>query len=211
MRTTDSGFPSPVPFASLAARWRIIHAPTLRCSSGGQKKQLQDGRIRNRATFVHGTGMTQAVWTIVAFRDTPWTSHLLSPLFAQSHSNSSYSKTVDVPQAEIHRGGYSLPRRSGGSNVAVDTEKRKGERVCTALPVALGGRAGVTRDVSASGVFFEMDTLCAVGSPVRFTVEVATPARKLILNCEGDVLRTEARDNGTGLAVRITEWTMRFS
>ena len=83
--------------------------------------------------------------------------------------------------------------------------------MCTALPVALGGATGVTRDVSASGVFFETDILCAVGSLVRFTVEVATPARKVILNCEGDVVRTEARDTGTGLAVRITNWVMRFA
>jgi PilZ domain len=95
--------------------------------------------------------------------------------------------------------------------VVVDREKRKGERVCTALPVALGGTTGVTRDVSTSGVFFEIDVLCAVGSLVRFTVEVATPARKMILNCEGDVVRTEPRDTGTGLAVRVTNWVMRFA
>jgi hypothetical protein len=95
--------------------------------------------------------------------------------------------------------------------VVAGIEKRKGERVCTALPVALGGTMGVTRDVSASGVFFEMDTLFAVGSLVRFTVEVATPARKMILNCEGDVVRTEARDTGIGLAVRITDLVMRFA
>lgn len=93
----------------------------------------------------------------------------------------------------------------------VDKEQRKGERVCTALPVALGGTMGVTRDVSASGVFFEMDIMCAVGSLVRFTVEVATPSRKVILNCEGDVVRTEARDTGMGLAVRITDTVMRFA
>jgi hypothetical protein len=95
--------------------------------------------------------------------------------------------------------------------MVVDREKRKGERVCTALPVAVGGTTGVTRDVSATGVFFEMDILCAVGSLVRFTVEVATPARKLILNCEGDVVRTEAHDTRMGLAVRITDSVMRFA
>jgi len=54
-----------------------------------------------------------------------------------------------------------------------------------------------------------MDILCAVGSLVRFSVEVATPARTLIVNCEGDVVRTEARDAGMGLAVRITDWVIR--
>ena len=38
--------------------------------------------------------------------------------------------------------------------------------MCTALPVALGGTTGVTRDVSASGVFFEMDH--PVIGPARF-------------------------------------------
>jgi hypothetical protein len=95
--------------------------------------------------------------------------------------------------------------------VQVNQEKRKGERVCAALPVALGGTTGITRDVSASGVFFETDIFCAVGSLVRFSVEVATPARTLIVNCEGDVVRTEARDAGIGLAVRITDSVMRFA
>ena len=93
----------------------------------------------------------------------------------------------------------------------VGKEQRKDERVCTALPVDLGGTMGVTRDVSASGVFFEMDVMCAVGSLVRFTVEVATPSRRVILNCEGDVVRTESRGTGMGLAVRITDTVMRFA
>ena len=53
--------------------------------------------------------------------------------------------------------------------MAAGIEKRKGERVCTALPVAVGGTMGVTRDVSASGVFFEMDTLFAVGSLASYS------------------------------------------
>jgi hypothetical protein len=95
--------------------------------------------------------------------------------------------------------------------LAVDQEKRKSERVCAALPVALDGMEGITRDVSATGVFVQMDMSCAVGSLVRFTVEFTTPTRKLILDCEGDVVRTERRGTELGLAVRITDSALRLA
>jgi hypothetical protein len=93
----------------------------------------------------------------------------------------------------------------------VEKEKRNGARVCTALPVALDGATGITRDVSELGVFLEMDAACVRGKLIRFTVEIATPARKMIFNCEGNVVRTEARETGMGVAVRINDLVMRFA
>jgi hypothetical protein len=89
-----------------------------------------------------------------------------------------------------------------------DQEKRSGERVCTALPVRLGTATGVTRDVSASGIFFETNTADVLGDLISFTVEFDTPSGKRMLRCLGDVVRIEPRDTRVGVAVRITESTM---
>ena len=90
----------------------------------------------------------------------------------------------------------------------VDQEKRRRERVCTALPVRLGAATGITRDVSASGIFFETDAPDAVGDLISLTVELDTPRGKRMLRCKGDVVRIEPSDTRIGVAVRIIESTM---
>jgi len=87
-------------------------------------------------------------------------------------------------------------------------ENRGRERVCTALPVRLGNATGMTRDVSASGIFFETDAADAVGNMVSLTVEFDTLRGKRMLSCQGDVVRIESRDAKIGVAVRIIESTM---
>jgi len=87
-------------------------------------------------------------------------------------------------------------------------EKRKGERISTTLPVRLGTATGMTRDVSALGIFFETDAADAMGDLISFTVEFDTPRGKRVLKCKGDVVRIEPRNAGTGIAVRIIESTM---
>jgi len=87
-------------------------------------------------------------------------------------------------------------------------EKRTEERVCTALPVDLGTAKGTTRDVSASGMFFETDAAYAVGSKISLNVELATPGGKMILKCHGSIVRIEHRGVKVGVAVKISESAM---
>jgi hypothetical protein len=87
-------------------------------------------------------------------------------------------------------------------------EKRKGERISTTLPVRLGTATGMTRDVSALGIFFETDAADAMGDLIIFTVEFDTPRGKRVLKCKGDVVRIEPRNARLGVAVRIIESTM---
>jgi hypothetical protein len=82
-------------------------------------------------------------------------------------------------------------------------EKRKDERITTALPVDLGTAPGVTRDVSASGVFFEVDANYKLGGGIAFTVELDTPGGKMLLKCEGEIVRIEPGGGRVGVAVRI--------
>jgi hypothetical protein len=90
-------------------------------------------------------------------------------------------------------------------------EKRKDQRIHTALPVFLENATGVTRDVSASGVFFWTDCACAPGELISFAVEISRPAGRMTLKCLGDVIRIEPRDAAVGVAVRITESAMRVA
>jgi len=87
-------------------------------------------------------------------------------------------------------------------------EKRLRERVYTALPVMLGTATGITRDVSASGIFFETDAPDAVGDRISLMVELDTPRGKRMLRCKGDVVRIEPSDTRIGVAVKIIESTM---
>ncbi len=87
-------------------------------------------------------------------------------------------------------------------------EKRREERIATALPVILGDVPGVTRDVSATGVFFETDADLAVGAAIHFTLDIDTPAGKRVLKCQGQIIRTEARDRRVGVAVKILDSTL---
>ena len=93
-----------------------------------------------------------------------------------------------------------------------DREKRRGERrVLTALSVNIGNAKGVTRDVSASGIFFETDAMYTLGNPVSFTVEFDSAAGKMLLNCRGDIVRLEPRGTLVGVAVKIIESTMKLA
>jgi len=91
------------------------------------------------------------------------------------------------------------------------TDKRREERVAVALPIFLADATGITRDVSASGIFFEINTRFAVGDPVNFTVEFDAPDGKRLLRCEGNIVRTEQRDDRTGVAIQVIESSMGVS
>jgi hypothetical protein len=83
--------------------------------------------------------------------------------------------------------------------------KRKEERVHAALPVDLGSGTGITRDVSASGMFFETDVNYAAGSEISLSIKFDTPGGKLVMKCQGQIVRVEHRDGKVGVAAKIIE------
>lgn len=87
-------------------------------------------------------------------------------------------------------------------------EKRGEERVATALPVMIENFTGITRDVSATGMFFETEAAFSTGSAIRFVVEIDVDRRKRILRCQGTIVRVENRDSLLGVAVKILDATM---
>ncbi len=87
-------------------------------------------------------------------------------------------------------------------------EKRRHQRVETALPVFLENATGVTRDMCASGVYFWTDGVCAPGKDIGVSIELQTAEGRMMRKCKGEVLRTEPRGTDVGVAVRITESAM---
>jgi hypothetical protein len=91
-------------------------------------------------------------------------------------------------------------------------EKRRGQRIHTALPVILKDAQGITRDVSASGVYFWTSaSICAPGDVIDFSVELKRPGGRMMLKCQGDVVRTEPRASEMGVAVKIVESAMKIA
>jgi hypothetical protein len=78
------------------------------------------------------------------------------------------------------------------------------------MPVHLGdSQTGVTRDVSASGIFFETDCRFAKGSSIHFTIDIEAAAGKIALNCQGEIVRVEERAGRVGVAVKIVESVLK--
>ena len=83
-------------------------------------------------------------------------------------------------------------------------EKRREERMSVTRPVRLDRAAGVTRNISASGVFFEADVDYAIGSKILFAIELDGPqGEKLELITRGEIVRVERRDGKACVAVKI--------
>ena len=86
----------------------------------------------------------------------------------------------------------------------LEMEKRKEERMSVMRPVRLDRAAGLTRNISASGVFFEADADYALGSKIIFAIELDGPqGQKLELITRGEIVRVEPRGGKVGVAVKI--------
>ena len=82
------------------------------------------------------------------------------------------------------------------------------ERVSTALPVLINGKTGTTRDISASGIYFEMDDDAKAGSTINFHIELETPGGKLKMVCKAQVVRVDKKDGRSGVAAKIISQTL---
>lgn len=81
--------------------------------------------------------------------------------------------------------------------------KRSAKRIRVEMPVHLNQGAGVTRDVSQSGVFFFTDQTFAPGTTFNFVLELdcVSPGKPVFLHCRGEVVRVEEGGERLGVAV----------
>lgn len=92
--------------------------------------------------------------------------------------------------------------------MAKHRNQRSEDRVSVLLPVLMENVKGVTRDVSPSGICFEINTNLNDGSDISFAIEMEAFNEKVLLKCKGNIIRTEAHGDKTSVAVRITESVM---
>jgi len=88
----------------------------------------------------------------------------------------------------------------------VNSGRREAERIAVELPVEMEKGQGVTRDVSASGVFFETALIFSLGDVIDFSLvlEHADSAGPLRVQCHGRVVRVEQCGGKAGVAVAVT-------
>ncbi len=82
-------------------------------------------------------------------------------------------------------------------------------RVPSRAPIKMNGKSGVLQDISATGVFFEIDEETEPGSTIQFELELDTPGGKLLVVCSGEVARVVKLKGKLGIGVRIMEQEMR--
>lgn len=87
-------------------------------------------------------------------------------------------------------------------------ERRREERVAVTLPLNFANIDQVTRDISASGVYFEASEKYNVGDQMDFIVEFANRGGNLFLKCHGEVVRIDSRKRKVGVAVKILHSSM---
>lgn len=83
------------------------------------------------------------------------------------------------------------------------TEKnnRTAVRFTTELPVEMAGMDGLIRNVSARGLYFEIESKCAPDSQIQLTVEIMAQGKKSKLICNGKVIRVAHKNGKLGVAV----------
>ncbi|MGC2164898.1 MAG: PilZ domain-containing protein [Gallionella sp.] len=90
-------------------------------------------------------------------------------------------------------------------------ERRSEERVAVSLPLNSEKIDQVTRDISASGVYFEAAEHYSIGDQMDFVVEFVNRGGNLFLKCRGEVVRVENHKKKVGVAVKILHSVMASS
>jgi PilZ domain len=93
-----------------------------------------------------------------------------------------------------------LRRTVGG--VGGFEERRGAQRFKLALPMQLKNGAGMTRNISKSGIFFETESAHSIGDMIRLLLNF----KHETLQCEARVVRVERRNGQFGVAVELTSY-----
>ncbi|MES2072797.1 MAG: PilZ domain-containing protein [Pseudomonadota bacterium] len=92
----------------------------------------------------------------------------------------------------------------------MEKKLRTDEREAVALVVALpDGNTGVTRDVSASGLYFTMDGEFRRGNIIDFSITLSINDRPLLLVGQGEVVRVEEQGQHSGIAIKMLHSQMK--
>src|SRR5258706_11849021 len=100
--------------------------------------------------------------------------------------------------------------------MSTSANQRNARRISLNLPLTVRTNEGsdatmaATKDVSAQGVFFYLDTDVAEGSPIEFTLTLPpeiTLTECIKVHCVGKVVRVDSNDgNKVGIAAAIEQY-----
>jgi c-di-GMP-binding flagellar brake protein YcgR len=83
--------------------------------------------------------------------------------------------------------------------------RRRHERISLTVPVSMEGLAGKTRDISAAGLFLQIENTLSIGSAVSISIELSAFDKKARFLCKGNVIRKEGEGDNIGVGVEITD------
>lgn len=83
--------------------------------------------------------------------------------------------------------------------------RRRHERIHLTVPVSMEGLSGITRDISAGGLFLEIDSNLTIGSQVNISIELSAFDKKAKFLCKGNVIRKEGQGEHVGIGVEIAD------
>ena len=85
-------------------------------------------------------------------------------------------------------------------------EHRIEPRERLAVPLQIGGRQqGMTRDISATGLYFEIDQAQQLGALLDLQIDLEAADTPLRLVAQGRIVRIEHKGGRTGVAVRLLD------
>ena len=111
--------------------------------------------------------------------------------------------TFTFLQGTGHRCCLSMKRIKKQSNTQTAKHERGADRFATELPIEMGLVHGLTRNISATGIYFETENVQEPGSRVHLAVEVIVHGEKLKLVCDGKVVRVDHKDGVLGIAAKL--------
>lgn len=89
------------------------------------------------------------------------------------------------------------------STIALAHDHRSADRFDTDLAVDVEGLVARTRNISATGVYFETDVELPIGSLVNLNVQFTQGGQKHWLSCEGKVVRVIHEEGHHVVAARL--------
>ncbi|MES2877209.1 MAG: PilZ domain-containing protein [Pseudomonadota bacterium] len=82
-------------------------------------------------------------------------------------------------------------------------DHRDEERFDSELPLLVDSSHGVSRNISATGIYFETEAAQEPGSHVHLVIEVNVQGQKLKLVCEGEIVRVDHHQGMVGVAAKL--------
>lgn len=82
---------------------------------------------------------------------------------------------------------------------------RKYERFEITMPMRLGSRIGLIKNISESGIYFEIKHKIDIMNTVNFDIEMSASVGPMNLKCQGMVVRMDRKADRTGIAVYLLD------